>query len=230
MKEKEEAVRKLRADLAVKQREIEVDKALQESRSDPESVTSSLTSSTVGSGSASSAPKPPKTHESACGAAKLATAVEKPPPLSSRDVSDLQDDPLGSCKHVSSLFLVDSGSSSIACDDMATGSSSHVAGEGRASDPEASPVSEEESNKLHESRSIPSDAAVVNLGNSDSHRSGRFTNIVLAKRVNRACKKRPPGEATSLEGNFELDYEEVFAKSNIPQLVATTSGKIVTCE
>merc|ERR1711957_1000569 len=30
------------------------------------------------------------------------------------------------------------------------------------------------------------------------------------------------------ERSFELNYEEVFDKSNIPQLIASTSGKIVT--
>jgi PAS domain S-box-containing protein len=30
-----------------------------------------------------------------------------------------------------------------------------------------------------------------------------------------------------LEGNFELDYEEVFLNSNVPQVLATTSGKVV---
>jgi hypothetical protein len=49
MKEKEEAVNKLRAELTVKQRNMEEDKAVQESRSDPESVASSLTTSTTGS-------------------------------------------------------------------------------------------------------------------------------------------------------------------------------------
>jgi hypothetical protein len=41
-------------------------------------------------------------------------------------------------------------------------------------------------------------------------------------------KQAPPAhaEATSLEGNFELDYEEVFPLSNVPQVLATTSGKL----
>lgn len=30
--------------------------------------------------------------------------------------------------------------------------------------------------------------------------------------------------------NVKLDFQEVFIKSNIPQLLATESGKIVTCE
>jgi hypothetical protein len=46
---------------------------------------------------------------------------------------------------------------------------------------------------------------------------------------NKRKRKTPPAraEATSLEENFELDYEEVFLNSNIPQVLATTSGKVV---
>jgi hypothetical protein len=45
---------------------------------------------------------------------------------------------------------------------------------------------------------------------------------------NNRKRKAPPAEAlTSLEENFELDYEEVFLNSNVPQVLATTSGKVV---
>lgn len=36
--------------------------------------------------------------------------------------------------------------------------------------------------------------------------------------------------SSTFAGNFELDFEEVFIKSNIPQLLAANSGKIVACE
>ena len=49
-KEKEEAVNKAKSDLQMKERKVEEEKALQESRSDPESVMSSLTASTGDSG------------------------------------------------------------------------------------------------------------------------------------------------------------------------------------
>ena len=47
--EKEEAVEKAKSDLEVKERKLEEDKALLEGRSDPESVTSTLTASSAGS-------------------------------------------------------------------------------------------------------------------------------------------------------------------------------------
>lgn len=46
---------------------------------------------------------------------------------------------------------------------------------------------------------------------------------------NKRKRTTPPAhaEGSSLEGNFELDYEEVFLNSNVPQVLATTSGKVV---
>jgi len=35
-------------------------------------------------------------------------------------------------------------------------------------------------------------------------------------------------EKTSLDGDFQLDYEEVFLKSNVPQILAATNGRIVS--
>jgi hypothetical protein len=29
---------------------------------------------------------------------------------------------------------------------------------------------------------------------------------------------------------FEYDYKEVFLKSNVPQLIATLSGRVIVCE
>jgi PAS domain-containing protein len=50
-----------------------------------------------------------------------------------------------------------------------------------------------------------------------------------------ATRKRKSGllqaskdEATSMDNEFELDYEEVFLKSNVPQLLASMSGRIIS--
>ena len=50
-------------------------------------------------------------------------------------------------------------------------------------------------------------------------------------------QQRAPGasntknpELTSMDADFELDYEEVFVSSNIPQLIATPAGRIVACK
>ena len=74
--------------------------------------------------------------------------------------------------------------------------------------------------------SISSDAAVATEKTSRDHHIGHKD--VVFNNDKRMSRKIPPEEVTSLERSFELNYEEVFDKSNIPQLIASTSGKIVT--
>jgi len=74
--------------------------------------------------------------------------------------------------------------------------------------------------------SISSDAAVASEKTSRDHNTGHKD--VVFNNDKRMSRKRPPEEVTSLERTFELNYEDVFHKSNIPQLIASTSGKIVT--
>ena len=45
--------------------------------------------------------------------------------------------------------------------------------------------------------------------------------------VNGYKKRTVISEATSMDASFKLDYEEVFVKSSVPQLLATTAGRIV---
>jgi len=74
--------------------------------------------------------------------------------------------------------------------------------------------------------SISSDAAVASEKTSRDRNTGHKD--VVFNNDKRMSRKRPPEEVTSLERSFELNYEEVFDKSNIPQLIASTSGKIAT--
>jgi len=74
--------------------------------------------------------------------------------------------------------------------------------------------------------SISSDAAVASEKTSRNRNTGHKD--VVFHNDKRMSQIRPPEEVTSLERTFELNYEEVFNKSNIPQLIASTSGKIVT--
>ena len=71
--------------------------------------------------------------------------------------------------------------------------------------------------------SISSDVAVTSDKTSRDRNTGH-KDVVF----NNKSRLRPPEEVTSLERTFELNYEEVFHKSNIPQLIASTSGKIMT--
>lgn len=70
--------------------------------------------------------------------------------------------------------------------------------------------------------SISSDAAVA--ADSEKKAPKNHADVLVRKR------KLPPVETTSLEESFELDYEEVFLKSNVPQMLATTSGRIIACK
>ena len=64
-------------------------------------------------------------------------------------------------------------------------------------------------------------------GNED----GKHADVVV--KVWKQLGKRPVPEKnkeiTSLDPEFELDYQEVFVSSNVPQLIATPAGRIVTC-
>jgi PAS domain-containing protein len=78
------------------------------------------------------------------------------------------------------------------------------------------------------SSSLSSNAAVNKVQGVTSVRSPEAGHADVVIQNNRK-RKAPPAqsETTSLEENFELDYEEVFLNSNVPQLLATTSGKVV---
>lgn len=85
---------------------------------------------------------------------------------------------------------------------------------------------------------VSSDAAVArgqdNHGHETCHADvvitknrKRKTNIINddSEFIDVSTQKKE--EASSLETSFQLDYEEVFLRSNVPQILATTSGRIV---
>ena len=80
--------------------------------------------------------------------------------------------------------------------------------------------------------SISSDAAVRSERSSNAtHDSGSQHHIdkdvIINEKKSRSSQKRKSREMSSMSRSFELDYEEVFQKSNIPQVIAATSGKVV---
>lgn len=74
------------------------------------------------------------------------------------------------------------------------------------------------------SGSVSSNAAVASVV-----RSRRSDRVVYNDVVLQGRKRKLPlaSEMTSLEGGFELDYKEAFLNSNVPQVLATTSGRII---
>ena len=78
------------------------------------------------------------------------------------------------------------------------------------------------------SSSISSTAAVISGVSSREYHN--HADVVIKENSVERKRKRKKKEKTSLDSDFTLDYEEVFLTSNIPQLIATPAGRIVTCE
>lgn len=254
MKEKEEAVKKLKSDLKVKHQKIEEDKAAQESRSDPESVTSSLTSDTTGSHSNSKSDssgdndaKNRKDTIDGMGEKKCHNNDVPSHNISSISINEDSSgggedrgsggSGSGSGEPGTQSFSVDKTAISSVSDmtDSNRASSSNNSGSGSGSGKTAS-ISHASANDADDegqpsTSSISSDAAVASEKSSRDRHNGRHHHNhkdVVFNTEKRSERKRPPEEVTSLERNFELNYKEVFTMSNIPQLIASTSGKIIT--
>ena len=81
------------------------------------------------------------------------------------------------------------------------------------------------------STSVSSTAVVVSGIESKSFRHGHADVVVKDRGANaRRRKAKRRNESTSLDEDFVLNYEEVFLTSNIPQIIATPAGRIVSCE
>lgn len=75
-----------------------------------------------------------------------------------------------------------------------------------------------------------SNAAVVSGIGSDGTHQKHLDRVIRVKGKSSSRKRQLiKKEKTSLDNDFELNYQEVFLASNVPQLIATTSGRIVTC-
>lgn len=80
--------------------------------------------------------------------------------------------------------------------------------------------------------SISSTAAVGPPRGGSREKIHRHADVVIKeKQTERKGRKRKIAEGkekTSLDEDFELDYSEVFHTANVPQLIATPAGKVVT--
>lgn len=241
-KEKEDEVKKLKSDLEVKQRKAEEDKAAQESRSDPESVTSSLTSDTTGSHShlksessennGHSIQKTDKADSSSKDSPRSNNMRNQMSSISANEDSSGGGEDQGSggsgsgepSSRAGVSTLSDLTESNRASSSNNSGSTSGTgSGSGKPDSTSRLSANDADDEARPSTSSISSDAAVAS--EKSSHDRHRHKDVVW--NVKRSDRKRPPEEVTSLERSFELNYEEVFAMSNIPQLIATTSGKIV---
>lgn len=208
-KEKEEAVRRARNDLDAKQKKLEEEKS-QQDPSDPESTTSTLTASSdsdAAKAPTATWPGPKDSRKRDAADAGEPTATNKKPKL---------------CSHESSVSSsVSFGGDDVDEDDNPSGST-----KAESSDAMGSSVSDlTDSNKDTVSR-MRTRARSSHPEGADTGGEQVHKDVVVPKRKssNSGCSLH------SLSTDFQLDYREVFLKSNIPQLIATTAGRIIACE
>jgi PAS domain-containing protein len=83
-------------------------------------------------------------------------------------------------------------------------------------------MAESDTSKTAEN-SVSTTGAVVS-GEDELSGEHKHTSIVFTK-----DRKRTYSEKTSMDEDFHLSYQEIFLASNVPQLIATPSGRIVAC-
>ena len=235
-KEKEEAVNKAKSDLQMKERKVEEEKALQESRSDPESVMSSLTASTGDSGNSNAS----NNHHSAKKVSSENSSSEegqrKRKSSSDGDVSNKKSRQSASGRSGSSESSgEDAQRLNQQCLDKATSSVSDITDSNKDSSNSGSDTQnsnqrsdDDDASGTPSSISASSSAAVVQGRDGKKHRTKHADVVIKDHNLERPHKF--PTEVTSLEESFVLDYEEVFVKSNVPQIIATTAGRIIACK
>ena len=236
-KEKEEALEKAKTYLKEKQREMEEEnRAQQEEPSDPESTTSSLTTSSdsderkakggkkVGPESADASDvHKRKAEDDVVEASKKA---EKKSRLRSHESSGTSSsDDGGGLSPAEQRVNVNQF---LSVSDI-TDSNKDSSSDGNSS---SGGQQQQRSDTFHKVSNAEDrgSAAVASADTRETASANRddHSDVVIAGRKRKASKhSRPSKHQKKTSQKFELDYEEVFLKSNIPQILATTSGRIV---
>lgn len=210
-KEREAAVQKAKKDLTAKKEQMEEEKRTQLDPSEPESTISSLTVSSRSEkaekkkspgehvdGDSGKKPRHFDSHESNVSSGSSSEDAKQGRPSLS----------VGATSTVSDMTDPNKGGSySKASNDKRNVQGEQELDEAVASEAAVVPKTESTSSP-HRHEDVVVRAAVK----SDSVLSG--ANISTST------------EKTSLDNDFELDYQEVFLKSNVPQLLAATNGRI----
>jgi len=256
-KKKEAAIEEAKSNLAIRDQKREEENALQDSRSDPESVISSLTTSSACGGDKGQICDEPKEKEGCNTSMSSVKAVSSTSDENNNNCTGRRKDHTGGLtKNKGKLAVVGEDNQSGSVDSCSTkdpknrSSSQDISVNNRCSSmseiSDSNPSSkgcsgsdsgdgntgssrvtlstkngtdEREGEDSSEASSISSTAAVMSGGGSKEQESPNC--IVNRTLVN--CEK------TSLELDFELNYQEVFLASNIPQLIATQTGRIAIC-
>jgi len=237
-KKKEAAIEDAKANLAIRDQKREEEKSFQDSRSDPESVISSLTTSSACGGDKGQICDEPKDKEGCNTCMSSVKAISSSAGGGSDDNNN--DNRSGSKKSDREEFIKNKGktdnqSGSVdscsmkdpknrssfqdisinnRCTSMSEISDSVPSSKG-CSGSDSGDGSEEVD--ISEASSISSTAAVMSGGGSKEQENPH------------CIGKLDVREKTSLELDFELNYQEVFLASNVPQLIATQTGRIAIC-
>jgi hypothetical protein len=226
-------VEKAKLDLEVKERKLEEDKALLEGPSDPESVSSTLTASSEGSATAESVSDDTRSEHKQK-ADDMEGADEKKVDFKIVNTEESSAEPSAADDGGSGNGSAPSGhnisigkmSSSVSELTDSNRGSSDSGGEKLGRNCNAAhrkhPRSEDES-------SVSSTAAVLR-GTGSRNRDHGHADIVIREKKQSRHRKRFRSERSSLDRKFAIDYDEVFLTSNVPQIIATTAGRIVTCK
>lgn len=217
-----------------------------EGRSDPESVTSTLTASSEGSrggGAAASGNAKPVSDDTSSRHKRKAQDMEAmdmnkvdfkkvKTQESSADLSAADEGGNGSGPSGHNISIGKMSSSVSELTDSNRGSSDS-GGEKTGRNGNAAhkkhPRSDEEGegSDFQSGRSISSTAALFR-GTQSHNRDHGHADVVI--REKKHFRRRFRSERSSLDRKFEINYEEVFLTSNVPQIIATTAGRIVTCK
>jgi hypothetical protein len=207
-KEKEELVKKAKTKLEMTERKIEEEKATVE-RSDPESVASSLT----------------------CGSKRK----DKREGDGERNSDQDEDVKVKKVKIIDSTSETSSndsqrrggpGMKNISLDKMSSGISD-ISDSNKGS----SKSGDGTNGKSSEGSCLEGAVSPV-ASNGKANEDWGHPDVVVKVRKQQRVLPEPVEknrEMTSLDSDFELDYNEVFVSSNVPQLIATPTGRIVTC-
>jgi hypothetical protein len=228
--EKEEAVEKARADLEVKERKLEEDKALlEEGRSENESVTSSLTASSSVSaqhrGAQGSATKRMAAPADSCNDAAKSTKKQKIEESTTKEPGDERRG--GPQCHSISLGKMSSSISDVTDSNRGSSDSGGEKADGAANKKRRHC---DEISETPSTSTVSSTAAVIREAGSEHREHGHADVVVKTSRDRKRSRQQRCRERSSLNRKFDLDYEEVFLTSNLPQIIATPAGHVVACK
>ena len=230
-KEKEEKLAKTKADLSIRDQKLKEEKSLQDSRSDPESVTSSLTAFSTSSANVQatlSSDNDKSTKKERDASQSTSEASSDPSPkkqyVDDRSGASRESGPNGkdiSVKKMSSSFSDMTDSNKGSSDFKRTSKRSE-------NESKTAVVASEVCSQKSFDMDVSSTAAVMSGISSQEH-CNAHADIVI-KMGSRDRKRKHHDEKNSLDENFSLNYEEVFLHSNVPQIIVTMEGRIVVCK